>query len=92
MSAHQRRQDLTDEQSVVLNKAAFVVISARQEGAAMLRESSVDLPDGWFSSPCAECACSDYAGDGGACTNNVVGPEGGSSGPCGHASSDHLGS
>ncbi|MEU3760072.1 DUF6422 family protein [Streptomyces albogriseolus] len=87
-----RPEDLTDEQSEVLEKAMFLLISAKREAAEMLTRAEIaPLPDGPFRSPCEFCACSDYNGDGGDCQTRVFGP--GGSGPdstCGHAPSDHL--
>lgn len=47
-------ENLSGEQSEVLEKAAFLIISARKEATAMLARAGVDLPeDGFgFGTPC----------------------------------------
>jgi hypothetical protein len=97
---HLSREDLTAEQSEVLEKAAFLIISARKEAAAMLARAGVHLPDDGFGfgSPChahieghGNCGCHDYKGDGGPCltrvTVDVAFPPFRS---CGHPPSKHL--
>jgi hypothetical protein len=80
------RENLTDDQLETLEKAAFLVINARNEAAAILRRSGVEpeqVPDfGWFGSPCGvilppppqnhPCGCSNYTGDGGLCLTSYV--------------------
>jgi hypothetical protein len=47
-------EDLTSEQSEALESAAFSVITARNEAAAMLARAGVEPPPegGWLGSPC----------------------------------------
>jgi len=83
---YQSPKDLTDEQSAALDKAAFLIINARNEAAGILTRSAVPpVPEeppeqGWFGSPCTarlpfpphpRCGCSNYKGDGGPCTNLI---------------------
>src|ERR1700754_4529244 len=81
MLKHQSPEDLTSEQSEVLEKAVFLIISARKEAAAMLRRAGVELPDDGFGfgNPChahieghGDCGCNDYDGDGGPCLTRVT--------------------
>jgi hypothetical protein len=102
VSKYPSLENLTREQSEVLEKGAFLIISARKEAAAMLRRAGVELPeDGFgFGSPChahieghGECGCPDYEGDGGTCLTRVT-VDPGTSPPlrsCGHPPSKHLG-
>ncbi|WP_354490974.1 DUF6422 family protein [Mesorhizobium robiniae] len=100
MFKHLSREDLTVEQSEVLEKAAFLIISARKEAAAMLARASVQLPDDGFGfgSPChahieghGNCGCPDYTGDGGTCLTLVtVDPGFPPVRSCGHPPSKHL--
>ena len=67
MSKSPYPEDLTGEQSEALEKAAFLVISARNEAAAMLTRAGVEVPPesgGWFGSPCgvSGCPCNNYKG------------------------------
>ncbi|MER8826898.1 hypothetical protein NKH73_12845 [Mesorhizobium sp. M0938] len=98
MFKHLTREDLTTEQSEVLEKAAFMIISARKEAAAMLVRAGLELEDGGFGNPChahieghGNCGCRDYTGDGGTCltriTVDVAFPP---SRSCGHPPSKHL--
>jgi hypothetical protein len=90
------RDDLTAEQSKVLEQAALQVINARTDAAAMLTRAGVEPPpeDGWFGNPCGatlpppprnhRCGCRDYHGDGGPCSTQYVdftGPDFGSGSP-----------
>ncbi|WP_059007756.1 DUF6422 family protein [Streptomyces specialis] len=94
MPAYHRRDDLTEEQSEVLEQAASHVIGARKEAAAMLEEAGVDPAADleWFGNPCGECACSDFSGFGESCETLVFGPGGSPDHmePCGHQPSQHL--
>ena len=89
-------EDLTGEQSEALERAALLVISARNDAAAMLARAGVELPpeSGWFGSPCGVrgCPCRNYTGDGCPClTRTTLDP--GASPPlyaCGHRPSQHL--
>jgi|SRR5215510_11300822 len=106
MSESPYPEDLTVEQSEALERAAFLVISARNEASEMLARSGVELPpeSGWFGSPCSatlpfpphpRCGCSDYKGDGGPCMTLIRVPETGPGSlhplaPCGHRPSQHL--
>jgi hypothetical protein len=88
-------ENLTDEQSKVLQKAAHRVVSARAEARSMLEGAGIELPpeDDWFGNPCGvrSCGCSDYTGDGGPCEMRITGPGGGAFiGTCGHPPSEHL--
>ncbi len=89
-------EDLTDEQSGTLERAALVVINARNEAAAMLmRSGAKSMPErGWFGSPCGamlpppppnlRCGCRNYTGDGGPCLSTFIdftGPDLGSGPP-----------
>jgi hypothetical protein len=97
VSKYPSREDLTGEQSEALEKAAFLIISARKEAAAMLARAGVPLPDDGFGfgSPChahmeghGDCPCSDYTGDGGPClTRTTLDP--GASAPSGVAAIHH---
>ena len=62
-------ENLTCEQSEALEKAAFLIISAQEEAAAILARAGV--PDDGFGSPChahiegfGDCPCTKYKGDG----------------------------
>jgi hypothetical protein len=77
MSTYPRPEDLTDEQLEVLEKAAFLVISARKEAAAMLRRSGLD--DDAFGSQCRTCSCGEYEGGGRRCERSS----------CGHSAAQH---
>lgn len=100
MFKHLSLEKLTAEQSEVLEKAAFVIISARKEAAAMLARARIELPeDGFgFGSPCnahieahGNCPCSDYTGDGGPClTRTTLDTAFPPSRSCGHPPSKHL--
>jgi hypothetical protein len=59
MSKSPRPEDLTGEQSEALEKAAMLVIAARNEAAAMLARAGVEEPPegGWFGSPCGVSGC-----------------------------------
>jgi hypothetical protein len=96
VSAFPDPEDLTDEQSETLEKAAFLVINGRNEAAAMLMRSGVEpVPDqGWFGSPCGAmlppppehhfCGCGNYQGDGGPCLTryrDFTGPDIGAGSP-----------
>jgi hypothetical protein len=89
-------EGLTGEQYEVLEKAAFSIISARKEAAAMLRRAGVEEPPdaGWFGSPCgvSGCPCSNYTGDGSTCLTRTT-HDPGATPPfrtCGHRASQHL--
>lgn len=100
MSKYPSSEGLTREQSEVLEKAAFLIISARKEAAAMLARAGVPLPDDGFGfgSPCnahieghGNCGCNDYTGDGGTCLTRVtVDPASPPLRSCGHPPSKHL--
>jgi len=47
-----RYDDLDAKQKAVLDRAAFVLIQARDEADAILREVGIELPDNPFASPC----------------------------------------
>lgn len=79
MSKYPSPEDLTGEQSEALEKASFLIISARKEAAAMLARAGVPLPDDGFGSPChahieghGDCPCRDYTGDGGTCLSRTT--------------------
>jgi hypothetical protein len=93
-------EDLTAEQSEVLEKAAYLIISARKEAAAMMARAGVKLPDDGFGfgNPCqahieghTNCPCPEYTGEGEPCrtrvTVDVASPPFRS---CGHKPSEHL--
>lgn len=106
MSEQPHQDVLTGEQADAWEKAAYLVISARNEAAEVLARSGVEpVPEqGWFGNPCAAklpfppyppCGCSDYRGDGGPCTTRIRVPETGPGSlhplvPCGHRPSQHL--
>ena len=106
MAVYSRPTDLTDEQSAALDKAAFLIISARNEAAEVLTRSRMEpVPEeGWFGSPChatlpfpphPPCGCRNYKGDGGPCTTMIRVPETGEGSlhplvPCGHRPSQHI--
>ena len=89
-------ENLTGEQSEALERAALVVITARNEANAILARSGVESPPemGWFNNRCAVigCPCNDYSGDGCPClTRTTLDP--GASPPyrsCGHKPSQHV--
>jgi Family of unknown function (DUF6422) len=101
MSQYPSPKALTVEQSEELEKATFLIISARKEAAVMLSRAGLTLPeDGFgFGSPCnahiegfSNCPCSDYKGDGGPCLTRIT-VDPGASAPfrsCGHPPSKHL--
>jgi hypothetical protein len=72
---------LSAEQSAKFEEAAYLVIKARQQAAAMLEEAGVklDLDPSPFASKCGArlapppphrfCGCDGYKGDGGPCIN-----------------------
>ena len=70
-------ENLTREQSEAVEKAAFLIISAQRESAAMLKRAGI--PEHFFKSKCTahieafgQCPCGDYKGDGGPCENHVT--------------------
>ena len=73
-------ENLSGEQSEVLEKAAFLIISARKEATGMLARAGVDLPEDGFGTPChahiegvpGDCPCSRYTGDGGTCLTRIT--------------------
>ena len=90
-------EDLTGEQADALDKAAYLVISARNEAAEMMARAGVELPPetGWFGSPCGVpgCGCRDYTGDGCPCLTRVTSDPGATPHPfrsCGHRPHQHL--
>lgn len=100
MSEFPSSENLTDEQSEALEKAALLIIRAKREGAAMLARAGVSLPEdgSWFGNPCFAqfeghglCPCNDYEGDGEPCrtlvTIDTAFPPVRS---CGHPPSKHL--
>ena len=101
MSKYPFPENLSGEQSEVLEKAAFLIISARKEATAMLARAGVELPeDGFgFGTPChanieghGDCPCSRYTGDGGPCLTRIT-IDAGASPPgrsCGHSPSKHF--
>jgi hypothetical protein len=94
MSVISGPEKLTDEQRETLEKAAYTVIKARQEAAAMLARAGVAPPAiGWFGSRCGVpgCGCTNYTGDGCPCLSPVT-TDPGASPPgrsCGHRPSQH---
>jgi Family of unknown function (DUF6422) len=98
MSKFPSPEDLTREQSEVLEKAAFLIISARNKAAAMLERAGVHLPSGPFGSPCharidghVDCPCNKYTGDGGPCLTLVtIDPAFPPFRSCGHPPTKHL--
>jgi hypothetical protein len=97
VAKHPPSKDLTTDQSEILQKAAFLIISARKEAASMLARAGIELPDG-FRNPCnahieghGNCGCDDYRGEGGPCltrvTVDIASPPVRS---CGHLPMDHL--
>jgi hypothetical protein len=96
MSKSPSPEDLTGKQSEALERAAFLVISARNEAAAMLARAGVESPpeSSWFGSPCGVhgCGCRNYTGDGCPCLTRTT-SDPGASPPlraCGHLPSQHL--
>ena len=100
MSTFPSPENLTYEQSEALEKAAFLIISARQEAAAMLMQAGVPLPDDGFGfgNPCfahieghGNCPCRDYKGEGEPCRTLVtVDPKFPPTRSCGHPPSAHM--
>jgi len=99
MPKHSPPENLTHEQSEVLEKAAFLIIGARNEAAAMLARAGVP-DDGGFGTPCfahiegfGECPCSNYTGNGGPCSTRTTLDTGATPIPhssCGHPPSKHF--
>jgi Family of unknown function (DUF6422) len=104
---------LNDDQRAALDRAAYVMIKARDEAESILRENGIEPPDNPFASPCQgtfsqhdhssapphgdkECACPRYQGNGGACINTFLDPNGPGFGEgtprrkCGHPPSLHF--
>jgi hypothetical protein len=96
MSVFPSSEDLTDDQSSSLERAAFMVIKARSEATAILLQSGLrPVPEhGWFGNPCGAmlppppvhhfCGCKNYTGDGGPCLTTYIdftGPDFGSGPP-----------
>jgi len=99
MSKYPSPKDLTHEQSEVVEKVAFLMISARKEAAAMLVRAGIPDDGFGFGNPCfahieghGDCPCHDYTGDGGTCLTRItVDPI--ASPPhssCGHPASKHF--
>jgi hypothetical protein len=100
------KDEITEEQSRAVEKAAFLVIAARNEAAEIMTRAGIGpVPEqGWFGSPCAErlpfpprprCGCTRYSGDGGPCRTRIRVPITGPGSthpfvPCGHDPSQHL--
>jgi hypothetical protein len=92
-------ENLTRKQAEVLEKAAFLIISARKEARVMLAREGVPDDGGGFGSPCTvnipatgPCGCNDYTGNGGPCQTRTT-QDPGSSSPhrsCGHPASKHV--
>ncbi len=96
MTAGPYPENLSEEQSNALDEAAFLVIKARGEAAAVMIRSGLEPPpdQGWFGSPCGVilpppppnhfCGCGNYTGDGGPCLTrykDFTGPDFGSGPP-----------
>jgi hypothetical protein len=91
-------ENLTGQQSEALEKAAFLIISARKEAAAVLARAGVPFPDDEFGTSChahieafGTCPYTNYMGDGGTCLNRIT-LDPGASAPfrsCGHPASKH---
>lgn len=57
------REQLTSYQLETLQKAALLVIGAREEAATLLtRAGAANFSDDFFGSPCQKCACPQYQG------------------------------
>jgi hypothetical protein len=88
-------ENLTGEKSEALERAALLVINARNEAATMLDRAGVERPPegGWFGSPCgvSDCPCRTYTVDGSPCltrvTHDIASPP---TRVCGHRPSQHL--
>ena len=90
----------THKQSEAVEKAAFLMIKARNEAAALL--AGAGLPDDGFGfgTPChahiegfGECPCPKYTGNGGPCLTRTTLDTGATPIPhssCGHPPSKHL--
>jgi hypothetical protein len=98
MSKTPSPKELTGEQSEALERAAVLVITARNEAAAMLARAGMESPPemGWFGSPCGVrgCPCRNYTGDGCPCLTGTTLDPGATPHPiraCGHRASQHLG-
>jgi hypothetical protein len=56
-------EHLTGDQLETLQKAALLVIGAREEAATLLtRAGATDFSDDFFRSPCRKCVCPQYQG------------------------------
>ena len=94
-------ENLTCEQSEALEKAAFLIISAQEEAAAILARAGVPDDGFGFGSPChahiegfGDCPCTKYKGDGhSGCLTLITLDPGATPIPhrsCGHPASKHL--
>src|SRR4029453_4883143 len=86
---------LTREQSDALERAAYKIITARNEANALARSGGEPVPDfGWWGNPCGaalppppahhHCGCRNYTGDGGPCRSQFrddTGPDFGTGSP-----------
>jgi hypothetical protein len=75
-------ENLTDEQSEILDRAALVVIRARREAADMVRRAGLEgFDDDFFGSRCRKCnTCEEFWGEGDVCERNS----------CRHSASQHA--
>lgn len=94
-------ENLTIAQSEALERAAYLIIVARKEAAAILAGAGLDnrLEPGWFGSPCMAkadvgipCACNEYKGEGGPCMTLITTdpPTNPPTRSCGHPPSAHV--
>ncbi|MFD3947539.1 DUF6422 family protein [Streptomyces sp. NPDC058579] len=73
---------LTDDQRGALDDASLLVISARQDAAALLRRAGLewDDDDDFFGSRCRQCRCSEFDGNGRVCRRSS----------CRHSAAQHA--
>lgn len=93
-------ESLTAEQSEVLEKAAYLIISARKEASEMVARAGIKSPrdSGWWGNRCMAmadvgrpCGCNNYTGDGGTClTLTTTDPKFPPYRTCGHSATDHV--
>lgn len=90
---------LSKEQSEAVERAAYLIIKARQEAAEILQRAGIELPeDGGFGTPCSghfdaglPCGCNKYTGEGEPCRTRVTTDSGfPPTRGCGHKPSEHL--
>jgi len=101
MAKYSPPENLTREQSEVLEKAASLILSAREEAAAMLARAGIPDDGFGFGTPChahidgfGDCPCTRYKGvDGSPCMTGITLDPGTTPIPhrsCGHPPTKHF--